>query len=292
MNVICPQCSTTYRVDPAKVPSGGVLAQCARCPATFEVEESGTTLNERVTVDVRPVVAEDEQAFADEGATYTVTADVFVADPGATSVVGGDEATSEEEAVTDEGADLALPVESSISRDEDVGEGYAGSSEVAFHTEESAPDDLPYLDAPVAEATNEQDGVATPEVAELSAQSNDTTVTEATGADAADPDLEPAPPSSTASGEAPLPPAPFGARSDPHRRAARLARALVSDIVVYHPERRTRSLRQGTLRQEFREEIRKSWEEYANQVGSDFARQTTYFRDALNEILAEGATVF
>lgn len=91
--------------------------------------------------------------------------------------------------------------------------------------------------------------------------------------------------------DSPLPPPPFGS-TDPHQRAKRLARALVSDIVVYHPDRRARSLRQGTVRQEFREEIRKSWDEYAGQVGNEFARQTSYFREALNEILAEGAELF
>src|SRR5690606_33009948 len=87
-----------------------------------------------------------------------------------------------------------------------------------------------------------------------------------------------------------LGPAPFGV-ADPHSRARRLARALVSDIVVYHPERRERSLREGTLRQEFREEIRKSWDEYATQVGDEIARSTPYFRDALNDLLAGGQPV-
>lgn len=83
----------------------------------------------------------------------------------------------------------------------------------------------------------------------------------------------------------------FGA-TDPHSKARRLARALVSDISVYHPERLERSLREGTLRQEFREEIRKSWEEYVAQVGEQTARSTPYFREALNDILARGAAIF
>jgi predicted Zn finger-like uncharacterized protein len=92
---------------------------------------------------------------------------------------------------------------------------------------------------------------------------------------------------------APAPAAPpvFGA-ADPNSRARRLARALISDIVVYYPERRERSMRSGSLRQEFREEIRKSWEEYTAQVGDQMARGTSYFRDALNEILAGGEPTF
>lgn len=84
---------------------------------------------------------------------------------------------------------------------------------------------------------------------------------------------------------------PFGAR-DPKARAERLARALVSDIVAYHPERRDASLEKGTLRTEFREEIMKSWEEYVAQVGEPMAKSTPYFRNALNDILAKGAKLF
>lgn len=91
--------------------------------------------------------------------------------------------------------------------------------------------------------------------------------------------------------EAPLPPPPFGS-ADPKVRARRLARALVSDIVVYNADRRDRSLRSGTLRQEFRDEIKKSWDEYVSQVGNEVARETAYFQEALNEILAGGARQF
>ncbi|MBA2627168.1 MAG: zinc-ribbon domain-containing protein, partial [Gemmatimonadales bacterium] len=37
MNVTCPNCATTYRVDPAKVPEAGVRARCAVCSAVFAV---------------------------------------------------------------------------------------------------------------------------------------------------------------------------------------------------------------------------------------------------------------
>jgi predicted Zn finger-like uncharacterized protein len=97
-------------------------------------------------------------------------------------------------------------------------------------------------------------------------------------------------PGTTATEERSARPA-FGSR-DPNARAARLARALVSDIVAYHPERRDESLAAGRLRTAFREEIMKSWEEYVAQVGADLAKSTPYFRDALNEILAKGEKIF
>jgi len=79
---------------------------------------------------------------------------------------------------------------------------------------------------------------------------------------------------------------------DPRARARRLARALVSDIVVYHPAKRRDGLRDGSLKLLFEEEIRKSWEEYLEQVGRELAESTSFFTDALNEILADGQPVF
>src|SRR5207247_4999699 len=41
MNVTCPSCETVYRVDPAKVPAGGVRARCAVCSNVFTVSAVG-----------------------------------------------------------------------------------------------------------------------------------------------------------------------------------------------------------------------------------------------------------
>jgi hypothetical protein len=60
-------------------------------------------------------------------------------------------------------------------------------------------------------------------------------------------------------------------------------------MVVYHPGKRQEGLRDGNLKELFEEEIKKSWEEYAEQVGRDVAG---YFREALNEILAGGRQIF
>jgi len=79
---------------------------------------------------------------------------------------------------------------------------------------------------------------------------------------------------------------------DPQARARRLARALVSDIVVYHPAKRRDGLRDGSLKLLFEEEIRKSWEEFVEQVGRELAESTSFFTDALNDILADGQPVF
>jgi hypothetical protein len=88
-----------------------------------------------------------------------------------------------------------------------------------------------------------------------------------------------------------LPINPFLA-NDPNARARRLSRALVSDLVTYYPQRRDEGLRDGTLKELFREEIKKSYEEYMDQVGREFAESSTHFQDALNDILANGQKMF
>jgi len=80
--------------------------------------------------------------------------------------------------------------------------------------------------------------------------------------------------------------------NDPNAKAKRLARALVSDIVAYHPQKRDEGVRNNTLAQLFKEEIKKSYEEYVEQVGREFADGTTHFQDALNDVLAGGKKIF
>ncbi|CAN5287597.1 hypothetical protein BH23GEM2_BH23GEM2_22930 [soil metagenome] len=81
-------------------------------------------------------------------------------------------------------------------------------------------------------------------------------------------------------------------RRDPHERAQRLSRALVSDIVTYYPEKHAEGVRDGTLTELFRDEIKKSYDDYVTQVGPELAQSTTYFQDALNEVLAGGKRLF
>ncbi len=86
-------------------------------------------------------------------------------------------------------------------------------------------------------------------------------------------------------------PNPFLA-NDPNQKAKRLARALVSDMVAYLPQKREEGIKNNTLKQLFREEIKKSYEEYVDQIGKEFADGTTHFQDALNDVLAGGKKIF
>lgn len=98
-------------------------------------------------------------------------------------------------------------------------------------------------------------------------------------------------PAGGSAGPARTPINPFLA-NDPNAKGRRLARALISDLVTYFPQRREEGLRAGTLKELFREEIKKSYDEYTEQVGREFAESSTHFQEALNEILAGGQRLF
>src|SRR5690606_19968264 len=85
----------------------------------------------------------------------------------------------------------------------------------------------------------------------------------------------------------------FGKR-DPTDKARRLARVLVSDMIMYNAERHQVALSQNTLAEDFEEEIDKSWKEFVDQVGPDMAdgEGRTFWTQALNDILAKGREVF
>jgi len=83
----------------------------------------------------------------------------------------------------------------------------------------------------------------------------------------------------------------FGKR-DPTDKAKRLARVLVSDIILYNPDRHHDATESGRVKEEFEDEIQKSWDEYVEQVGDEIADSTDFFTDALNEILAKGEKIF
>ena len=71
-----------------------------------------------------------------------------------------------------------------------------------------------------------------------------------------------------------------------------LARALVSDIMVYNRDLYDSAKAENNLLEALGSEIKKSWELYKEKVTPEVANSTNHFRDALNEILADGENIF
>ncbi len=75
-------------------------------------------------------------------------------------------------------------------------------------------------------------------------------------------------------------------------RARRQARVFVSDILVYNRDKRDKGLANGDLMTVLGSEIKKAWEAYKDKVGPDLVESSDYFREALNDILADGQKIF
>jgi predicted Zn finger-like uncharacterized protein len=270
MNVTCPNCSTVYRVDPAKVPEAGVRARCAVCSAVFAVrrETEPARAPASVAARIEPVNAEPHSPLpppSDPPRPVPPKPEPPKAAP------------PRAEPFRPEPARAAPPVAPPAARP-------APATPAAVPPRPSAP--------PRPATPGVSPGIGASPTAGSAAPARP----------AAPAGTPPAPaPAKPAPAPAPTPPArpTSGARpanpflsQDPALKARRLARALISDMVVYHPAKRQDGLRDGNLKELFEEEIKKSWEEYAEQVGREVAESTPYFREALNEILAGGRPIF
>ncbi|MGI9139759.1 MAG: zinc-ribbon domain-containing protein [Gemmatimonadaceae bacterium] len=220
MNVGCPQCSSIFRVDPAKVPPGGVRARCSICSGVIPVPEPSA---ERIAAGPQP------------------------------------------------------PAPPSLART--TGQ-YSMKTPAAGVPRTVTPPPMRAQQPPAFEDPVPAAPVMPAAPAAISAAS----AASAAPAEAA-PVVASGIPGPTMSIN------PYLAR-DPDVRAKRLARALISDIVTYYPNKHADALRAGSLKQTFSEEIKKSYEEYVAQIGQEFAESTTHFKDALNEVLGEGKQLF
>lgn len=260
MNVSCPGCATIYRIDPAKVPAEGVRARCSAC--------SGV-----IAVGMAPVATSLQQVSAASGAGVgsaplrPTPAAPFVARQATVSP-------------TPQPRQPLRPTPPAAPRVTPIS--------VPAYTPPSISS--PHMSPPVASPSR----VTTPprpapvhSTPPRPASPSAATVWGAPERPVAMPKAAPVPP---APGER-RPVNPFLTR-DPGMRARRLARALVSDMVAYYPAKHAEGLDKGTLKELFKDEIKKSYEEYTAQVGADFARTTTHFQESLNEVLGAGKKIF
>ena len=271
MNVTCPNCSTIYRVDPAKVPESGVRARCAVCSAVFAVRRD---LAEAVAL---PSVARTPEPAPSAAVAEPVRSAPPVPVAEAPTPVSPPEparpsAPPIAPAAPPAAAPPPQPARPAAPRVVMPPPAIPRGSRTGSAPRPAAPPSGPRPAAPAPRPPGPTAAVQVPPPPPA-------------------PPAPLAPPPTPPAAQAPRPVNPFLSQ-DPASKARRLARALISDMVVYHPAKRQEGLRAGTLRQLFEEEIRKSWEEYSEQVGDDLANSTPFFRDALNEILADGQQIF
>lgn len=264
MNVTCPNCATIYRVDPAKVPEAGVRARCAVCNAVF------------------PVRREMEPARAEPVRTEPPRAEPVKTEPPRVEPAKSEPPRAEPVKPVQPAPAPAPPVPAPTAA------APAGAPPRPAAPRPASPFSRPPADAPARSAAPS----SMPAPAAPAKPSAPAAPAPAAPKPAAPSSAAPTPPAARPAAVAGTRPANPFLSQDPALKARRLARALISDMVVYHPGKRQEGLRDGNLKDLFEEEIKKSWEEYAEQVGREVAESTAYFREALNEILAGGRQLF
>ena len=300
MNVSCPECRSVFRVDPTKIPELGLRARCSVCGGVITIG-AGSSIDEefapaRSGTSTQSTPAESRMASAMSTATPPMSA-------ATASPVMPPPPLPLSSAPT--GSATLRPASRPIMPPATPPTGTPAARPVMFPPR---PSTAPTSAAPIAPPSGtrppafaSRPGMAPrppsrPTPAMPSAPARPSGPMRPSGSSPMPPVAPPAAPA----GSGPRPASPTPTRTpinpflanDPNAKARRLSRALVSDLVTYFPQRRDEGLRDGTLKDLFREEIKKSYEEYVDQVGKDFAEATTHFQDALNEILAGGQRLF
>jgi predicted Zn finger-like uncharacterized protein len=286
MNVSCPDCRSIFRVDPSKVPSSGVRARCSVCggvisiPAPTGQNTPSSGIPQAGGSSSTPSGNQPRQRTTPQASDSWDPAP-FTSSAPRTPAAPPPRPASPPPAPprTMEAPAAPRPRPEAVER----------ASVAATATPPSPTSGLPEFATPPAAPS-----FPSPASSPFPAPSAPPFVPGASRPPTP-PRTQGPPPSpvspATGDGGARRPLNPFLSK-DPNQRAKRLARALVSDIITYHPAKHAEGLRDGTLKQLFREEIKKSFEEYIAQVGQQLAESTTYFQEALNEVLGAGKKIF
>src|SRR5437762_4017468 len=309
MNVSCPDCRSIFRVDPAKVPPSGVRARCSVCSGVIIIpaptgQTTPTGGNVRAT---NPIGQSASTAGSPSAAQTAAGWDSFQSQrtSGAPAAARQAPTPPPPSPPRAEAPAPMRPRPESMERGPVTATVTPPSPASGLREFAPPPPPMPPAAAPPP---------APPFTAPSAASFNPASAAPSSGpftrpplGPSAPPYVPPASSSRVAPPSRPIatpgastPVGDSGARrplnpflsKDPNQRAKRLARALVSDIITYHPAKHAEGLRDGTLKQLFREEIKKSFEEYIAQVGQQLAESTTYFQEALNEVLAAGKKIF
>ncbi len=289
MNVSCPDCRSIFRVDPARVPPSGVRARCSVCSGVISIPAptgqntppSGiqhTTASSGEGSQGNPRSTPGTQSGWDAG--------LFGAPGPRASSAQTQRPSPPPPLRTAEAPASPRPRPEALDR----------TTAAATATPPSPTSELPEFTPPPPLPPFRPAGAppfSAPSAQPFSAPAAPPFVPSASRSPTPSRGdfTPPGSPAVGSDGSARRPLNPFLSK-DPNQRAKRLARALVSDIITYHPAKHAEGLRDGTLKQLFREEIKKSFEEYIAQVGQQLAESTTYFQEALNEVLGAGKKIF
>ena len=313
MNVSCPECRTVFRLDPAKITSVSMRARCSVCGGLIPVGAAVSWGDDLPTVPAPATVgagsSPNVKSIGSRPKTPLQSAATAWPPPVPRNPLASPTPAASSKTATPNQPAAAPPPQPPVQRRTPP---FSPKFTPTLQREQPAPDEKRSAKTPghAPRATEETPSALGATFGAPLTPPSRTSIPEP----AASPPPPSAPrsatpsslntggsvsaafstPSTPASGPAAVqrkPINPFLA-NDPNQKARRLARALVSDMVAYHPTKRDEGIQAGTLKHLFREEIKKSYEEYVEQVGRDFAESTMHFQEALNDVLAGGRKIF
>jgi predicted Zn finger-like uncharacterized protein len=286
MNVSCPDCRSIFRVDPAKVPPSGVRARCSVCSGVISIP-APTGQTTAPGGGERPAAPPPESGSQDRPRSAPAGQGGWDPPPFGSASQRAPAAPPAQRPAPPPPPPRAVETPAAPrSRAESIEQASVTATATPPSPSSGLPEFTPLSPArPVGPPASP--GASGPTAPPFVPSGSPTRPPTTPRPPAKPPGASPA----AGDGGPRRPLNPFLSK-DPNQRAKRLARALVSDIITYHPAKHAEGLRDGTLKQLFREEIKKSFEEYIAQVGQQLAESTTYFQEALNEVLAAGKKIF
>jgi predicted Zn finger-like uncharacterized protein len=310
MTIECGNCGARYNIQDSLIPPQGARVKCKKCATTISVPPPNVTELAAQDLELIPPTPEQPREEGRSAAAQESMASGFErstppeptrAAPSREPDMGLERYPTEpapEYPANDSSVPASAAGASAVDADDEQFER-AGSPE-RFGSPPSFAEASPSL---AASASYEPTMTAeSPEATEAEvATESEPAAAAGYAAAATEPEPEMAAPEAAQAASPSSSPAPSGTplpqglspeERSAHEKARRLARVLASDIAIYNRDKKERGIREGNLVAMLGYEIKKSWEIYKERVGSEFANSTPYFRDALNEMLAEGKKIF
>ncbi len=278
----CPKCKKKYKVNEEFIPIGGAHVQCPSCSNVFSIYRAPLDIHlEPVEEEAVPEPDKKEVLDTEPQTPYVekpITEETVVSAPGHTSM---------------EGIETKTPTAEERSK-------LWEKLQKSYDAEKKEPD-APVVDEPettidepsihsMDEHITETAVIETPETGSVSLETPpaETPTTETL---APEPSMEEELAKESAEITA-VEDEPVIEEDKNIKEAKRLARSLVKDILLYHGDKVEIGLRQGNLAQLIGNEIRKSWKFYKDSFPLDKTNNVNYFKEALNEIIGKGKSIF
>ncbi len=296
MVIQCPKCNKKYTVNENQIPIGGAAVRCPNCGNIFTIYREVSNI-QLIPYEEKPSVTETVEAAS----SFAPRTEESVSESIGINKSGEfpeTERSAPESIGSEEESEQANKIANDFEKILNTS-SYETKESVATEEETTAPPN------PEPAVANDKISALWEKFKSLSGETTPPPEPEAVEETHNEEPVEKAPSSFEISSETPTPPETevanpvetagesISKKVEAEREKARkLARALAKDIKLYHGDKVKQGLEEGNLVELIGSEIKKSWRFYQQKVSPEILHDTTFFEDALNEIVANGQKLF